>query len=63
MHDAARLPSISELLASHSVSHWLKAALSSAVDRDPVDAARDSELLAAVLVARASDLIHRKTNA
>lgn len=42
-----------ELLASPFSSYWLKDALRAALDRDPVDAAHDAELLSLVLGARA----------
>lgn len=41
------------LLASPAASFWLRGCLSSALDRDPVDAANDAELLASVLISRA----------
>ena len=34
--------SIAEVLADPAASRWLKGALSSALDRDPVDAERDA---------------------
>ena len=40
---------IRELLADPGLSDWFKQALSSSLDRDPVDAANDAELLSAVL--------------
>jgi hypothetical protein len=40
---------ISELLAAPDASRWLKAALSTALVRDPVDAAGDAEVLADLL--------------
>ena len=43
------LPSIDEVLADPAASYWLKAALCSALRRDPVDAANDSETLARLL--------------
>jgi hypothetical protein len=43
------LPSIDEVLADPSASLWLKTALRSALCRDPVDAAHDSEILAQLL--------------
>lgn len=46
-------PTVEAILAEPSASNWLKDALRSAQARDPVDAARDAELLAAVLAARA----------
>ncbi len=43
------LPSIEDVLADPAASHWLKAALRSALARDPVDAANDSAVLAQLL--------------
>jgi len=43
------LPSIEQILADPAASDWLKAALQSALSRDPVDAANDAEVLAKVL--------------
>src|SRR6185437_13642196 len=43
------LPSIEQILADPAASDWLKAALHSALSRDPVDAANDAEVLARVL--------------
>jgi hypothetical protein len=43
------LPGIDEVLADPAASHWLKTALRSALHRDPVDAANDSEILARLL--------------
>ena len=40
------LPGIDEVLADAAASYWLKTALRSALCRDPVDAANDSEILA-----------------
>lgn len=54
---AAQEPSAEDLLASPEVSFWLKDALRAAMARDPVDAAYDAELLAAVLSARAAALL------
>ncbi|SMF27249.1 hypothetical protein SAMN06265365_11086 [Tistlia consotensis] len=42
-----------------SASYWLKAALASALDRDPLDAARDAERLAAALCERAARVVGR----
>ena len=46
---AGDLPSIDEVLGDPAASDWLKAALCSALRRDPVDAANDSEVLARLL--------------
>jgi hypothetical protein len=43
------LPTIEEILRDPSASFWLKAALRSALARDPVDAANDAEVLALLL--------------
>jgi hypothetical protein len=49
---AGDLPSIDEVLADPAASFWLKTALRSALCRDPVDAAHDSEILARLLEER-----------
>jgi hypothetical protein len=52
MSDDARdddLPTIGEILNDPAASFWLKAALRSALSRDPVDAANDADVLARVL--------------
>jgi hypothetical protein len=46
---AQALPTVQEVLADSTTSHWIKQALSSALLRDPVDAANDAELLARLL--------------
>jgi hypothetical protein len=43
---------VDALLLSPSASSWLKDALRAALERDPVDAVNDAELLAAVLAKR-----------
>lgn len=43
---------IDSLLVSPATSSWLKSALQGALERDPVDAANDAELLASLLAAR-----------
>ena len=43
------MPTIQEVLADPAASFWLKNALRSALIRDPVDAARDAEVLFALL--------------
>ncbi len=45
-------PSVEEILADLSASAWIKQALLSALERDPVDAANDAELLSKVLEAK-----------
>jgi hypothetical protein len=51
------VPSIAELLADPTASVWLKMALRSALCRDPVDAAHDSQVLACVLARRCDDIL------
>jgi len=53
--NSEELPSIEEVLRDPSASFWLKAALRSALSRDPVDAANDAEVLARVLEHRCRD--------
>jgi hypothetical protein len=45
-------PDVDAILNDPSASLWLKDALRSALQRDPVDAARDAERLAVVLTSR-----------
>jgi len=51
------LPSVDEVLANPAASFWLKMALRSALSRDPVDAAHDSEILAQLLGRRCDALL------
>lgn len=51
---ARGVPTAREVLADPAASGWLKACLSVALRRDPVDAANDAELLADVLAQRAA---------
>ncbi len=44
---------IRQILNGPGTSYWLKNALTAALDRDPVDAVNDAELLAIVLRHRA----------
>jgi hypothetical protein len=55
--EASVLPEIDEVLADPAASFWLKAALHSALSRDPVDAANDSEILARLLERRCREII------
>jgi hypothetical protein len=48
----ADLPTIEDILSDPAASLWLKAALRTALDRDPVDAANDAEMLLRLLDAR-----------
>jgi len=54
---AVDLPSIDEVLADPAASFWLKTALRSALCRDPVDAAHDSEILAQLLGQRCDAIL------
>jgi hypothetical protein len=54
---AGDLPRIDEVLADHAASFWLKTALRSALYRDPVDAAHDSEILARLLEQRCDQIL------
>jgi hypothetical protein len=47
---------IDAILADRTASDWLKAALRTAVHRDPVDALNDALLLAGLLEARLRDM-------
>lgn len=47
---------IRAVLSGPGTSTWLKNALTAALDRDPVDAANDAELLAMVLGHRADQI-------
>ncbi len=44
---------IAEVLSSPTASYWLKTALTAAMQRDVVDAAKDAEFLAELLAERA----------
>jgi hypothetical protein len=50
-------PSIDEVLGDPAASYWLKTALRSALRRDPVDAAHDSEILARLLEERCDKIL------
>jgi hypothetical protein len=51
------LPSIDEVLADPAASSWLKKVLRSALRRDPVDAAHDSDILAQLLGQRCDAIL------
>ncbi|UJJ60563.1 hypothetical protein [Rhodanobacter denitrificans] len=51
-------PSIEAILADPSTSNWLKASLSAALTRDPVDAANDACVLKFVLEQRSDAVLH-----
>ena len=54
---AEDLPGIDDVLADPAASYWLKRALQSSLSRDPVDAARDSDLLARLLGRRCDEVL------
>jgi hypothetical protein len=56
-NNTEEVPSIAELLFDPTASVWLKLALRSALCRDPVDAANDSQILARVLARRCDDIL------
>lgn len=47
---------IRQILNGPGTSNWMKVALSTAINRDPVDAVNDAELLAIVLRHRAEQI-------
>lgn len=51
------LPEISTVLEDPAASFWLKAALRSALVRDPVDAANDAELLYELLAHKCEEIL------
>ena len=48
---------IAQVLADPAASFWLKDALSSALERDPVDAANDAEVLSQLLDQRCQEIL------
>ena len=48
---------IALLLVDPSLSYWLKGALRTAVERDPLDALNDAEALCQVLTGRAQEIL------
>lgn len=48
---------IQDVLNDPTASNWLKDALRSAMDRDPVDAANDAEILAVLLDNRSKGIL------
>jgi hypothetical protein len=54
---AEDLSGIDDVLADPAASYWLKRALQSSLSRDPVDAARDSDLLARLLGRRCDEVL------
>lgn len=51
------LPEIATVLDDPAASFWLKAAVRSALVRDPVDAANDAELLSQLLARRCDEIV------
>lgn len=54
-------PTVDDLMADPSVSRFLKLTLDAWLFRDPVDAANDADLLAAVLGRRADEMLGRES--
>jgi hypothetical protein len=50
--NSGEMPEIEQVLSDPAASYWLKFALRSALERDPVDAANDAEVLACLLEKR-----------
>jgi hypothetical protein len=50
--NSGEMPEIEQVLADPAASYWLKFALRSALERDPVDAANDAEVVARLLEKR-----------
>jgi len=55
------LPTIDQILGDPAASFWIKAALRSALSRDPVDAANDADLLAQVLELQCRSILKSST--
>jgi len=53
------LPSIERVLSDPAASFWLKAAIRLSLERDPVDAANDADMLAKLLDSRCRKLLAR----
>lgn len=53
------VPDADAILSSPDTSTWLKDALRAALERDPVDAANDAELLCSVLAGRCAAALSR----
>ena len=52
MNDVISEPSVEDVVSDESASDWLRAALRTALERDPVDALNDALALAAALERR-----------
>lgn len=55
--NSGELPEIAIVLHDPGASSWLKMCLSSALSRDPVDAANDADVLAQLLDRRCRDIL------
>lgn len=55
------IPTVEDLLKDPSTSVWLRIALTSALQRDPVDAANDAEILATVLDRQCRLILERES--
>lgn len=55
--NSGELPEIAAVLGDPAASSWLKRSLCSALSRDPVDAANDTEVLAKLLERRCRDIL------
>ena len=53
-------PEIDRILRDPAASRWLKSALATALERDPVDAANDAEVLAELLDRRCRRILEQK---
>jgi len=49
MNDIEEPPTVEAVIEDPASSHWLKASVQTALQRDPIDALNDALLLAAVL--------------
>ena len=54
---------INAVLQHHATSRWLKAALGSALDRDPVEVLDDADVLRELLAERATAVVDRMIDA
>lgn len=52
---------VDEVLNDPTISHWLKSALGSALNRDPLDVANDAEILFLILSQRLGELFAEHT--
>ena len=57
MNDVISEPSVEGVMSDESASDWLRAALRTALERDPVDALNDALALAAALEGRLRNVL------